>query len=103
MLAPAAPHITEELWARLGLPYSIHQQPWPAWDPALAAEERLTLGITVNGKPRAELEIDAALRDDQAAVIAQALQQPKVKSLVDGKRVVKSIYVPGRLVNLVVS
>ncbi len=103
LLAPSAPHLAEELWARLGKPYSIHQQAWPTWDAALAAEERLTLVVTVNGKPRDEIEIDAAQRDEESTVIALALQRPRVKSLLDGKQLKKSIYVPGRLVNLVVA
>jgi leucyl-tRNA synthetase len=104
MLAPAAPHIAEELWTeRLRRPYSIHQQSWPAWDARLAAEDELTLPVTVNGKPRGEVRIPATMRDDQAGVEALALDLPRVKAMLDGATVRKVIYVPGRVVNLVVS
>jgi leucyl-tRNA synthetase len=104
LLAPAAPHIAEELWTdRLGKPYSIHQQPWPVGDQRLAAEEELTLPVTVNGKPRGELRIPVGMRDDQAAVQELALELPRVKAMLDGATVRKVIYVPGRVVNLVVS
>jgi leucyl-tRNA synthetase len=104
LLAPAAPHLTEELWVeRLGKPYSIHRQPWPAWDEALAAEQEITVPVTVNGKPRGELRIPVALRDDRARVEALALDLPRVKSMLNGAQVRKVIYVPGRVVNLVLS
>jgi leucyl-tRNA synthetase len=103
MLAPAAPHITEELWVeRLQQPYSIHQQPWPTWDEALAAEEELTVPVTVNGKPRGELKIPVAMREDRAGVEALALDLPRVKAMLNGATVRKVIYVPGRVLNLVV-
>jgi leucyl-tRNA synthetase len=104
MLAPAAPHLTEELWTEyLGNGYSIHQRPWPVWDEALAAEDELTLPVTVNGKPRGELKIPAAMRDDRAGVEQLALELPRVKALINGATVRKVIYVPGRVVNLVLS
>jgi leucyl-tRNA synthetase len=104
MLAPAAPHLTEELWTEhLGNGYSIHQQPWPVWDEALAAEDELTLPVTVNGKPRGELKIPAAMRDDRAGVEQLALELPRVEALINGATVRKVIYVPGRVVNLVLS
>ncbi|MCC6174369.1 MAG: leucine--tRNA ligase [Chloroflexi bacterium] len=103
MVAPSAPHIAEELWTgQLGLPYSIHQQPWPAWDPALAAEDELTIPVSINGKPRGELRIPASLRDDQEQVKVLALDLPRVKALVDGQSVRRVIYVPGKVLNLVV-
>jgi leucyl-tRNA synthetase len=104
LLAPAAPHIAEDLWVEhLGNPYSIHQQPFPTWDDRLAAEDELTLPVTVNGKPRGELRIPAAMRDDRQGVEALALDLPRVKAMLNGKAVRKVVYVPGRVVNLVVS
>ncbi len=104
LLAPAAPHLTEELWVeQLGKPYSIHRQRWPSWDEALAAEEEITVPVTVNGKPRGELRIPVALRDDRGQVEALALDLPRVKAMLNGAQVRKVIYVPGRVVNLVVS
>ncbi len=100
MLAPMAPHLTEELWERRGLPYSIHQQSFPSWDDELAAEDLITLVVQVNGKVRDRLEVPADI--DEASVQAQALASPKVKTFTEGKSVAKTVYVPGRLVNLVV-
>ena len=100
MLAPMAPHLTEELWDRKGLPYSIHQQSFPAWHDELAADELITLVIQVNGKVRDRLEVPADI--DEAAAQAQALASPRVQTYTNGKSVAKAVYVPGRLVNLVV-
>jgi leucyl-tRNA synthetase len=104
MLAPSAPHIAEELWSeRLGLPYSVHQQPWPTWDTRLTVEDELTVPVSVNGKPRGTLQVPASRRDDEEFVKAQALELPRVKAIVDGQAVRRVIYVPGRMLNLVVS
>ena len=99
LLAPMAPHFTEELWERKGLPYSIHQQSFPAWDEELAANDMITLVVQVNGKVRDRLNVPADI--DEAAAQAQALTSPRVQSYTQGKEVAKTIYVPGRLVNLV--
>jgi leucyl-tRNA synthetase len=104
MLAPAAPHVAEELWVeQLGKPYSIHQQAFPTFDPALAIEEELTLPVTVNGKPRGELTIPLGMKEDRVGVERLALELPRVQALLNGASVRKVIYVPGRVVNLVVS
>ncbi len=100
LLAPSAPHITEELWARLGKPYSIHQQPWPQWDAALAADKVITLPVQVGGKVRARLQVPADVTEEQ--VRALALADEGVQRHIAGRPVVKVVYVPGRLVNIVV-
>jgi leucyl-tRNA synthetase len=104
LLAPSAPHIAEELWTNvLGLPYSIHRQSWPEWDEALAAEDELKLAVTINGKPRGELVVSASLKDDQEQVKSLALALPRVQSVIGDQTVRRVIYVPGKVVNLVVS
>jgi leucyl-tRNA synthetase len=104
MLAPSAPHLTEELWTTVrGRPYSIHRQSWPTWDEALAAEDELKIAVTVNGKPRGELLVSAAMQDDEATVTKLALELPRVASLVQGGTVRRVIYRPGKVLNLVVS
>ena len=100
MLAPIAPHVTEELWERTGHAYSIHQQMFPSWDDDLASEDTITLVVQVNGKVRDKLEVPAGI--EEAAAQELALASPKVKTYTEGKSVNKTIYVPGRLVNLVV-
>jgi leucyl-tRNA synthetase len=100
MVAPLAPHLAEELWSRQGRAYSIHQQSWPAYDAALAADEQLTIAIQVNGKVRDRLLVGAEA--SEAEVISQAEASEKVAPLLAGRRIVKRIYVPGRLLNIVV-
>ncbi len=100
MLAPLAPHISEELWARTGRPYSVHTQPWPAWDPELAREEEITLVVQVNGKLRDRIQAPADIDEGRAKELA--LASPRVQKFTDQKQVAKVIYVPGKLVNVVV-
>ncbi|CAG0941250.1 leucyl-tRNA synthetase [Anaerolineae bacterium] len=100
MLAPAAPHITEELWERIGKPYSIHQQAWLQWDPKIAADEMFTLIAQVNGKVRDRIELPVGVSETDAK--SAALNSPSVQRHLDGKTLAQVIYVPGRLVNIVV-
>jgi leucyl-tRNA synthetase len=100
LLAPTAPHLTEELWQRIGNDYSIHNQSWPAWDEKLAKDEEVTLVVQVNGKLRDRFSMPAAITEEEAKETAMASQ--KVQSYLDGRQVIKIIYVPGRLINLVV-
>ena len=101
MLAPMAPHMTEELWEMNGHPYSIHQQEFPSWDDDLAAEDVITLVLQVNGKVRDKIEVAAGIEESEAQALA--LASPKIQGFVEGKSVVKSVYVPGRWGNVVVS
>ena len=100
MLAPACPHIAEEMWARTGRPYSIHQQPWPVWDPEVAAEETITLPVQVNGKVRDRIQVPVDIDDETARALA--LETEGAQRHMADKQVVKVIVVPGRLVNIVV-
>ena len=100
LLAPACPHITEELWQQRGHDYSIHNQSWPKWDEALAKDEEVTLVVQVNGKLRDRIMVPASITEAEAK--EKALGSQKVKVHLKGKEIVKTIYVPGRLVNLVV-
>jgi leucyl-tRNA synthetase len=99
LLCPIAPHITEELWSRLGKPYSIHQQPWPAWDKEVAAEETLTLIVQINGKLRDRIQVPVDI--DEAGAKALALASENAQRYIGGKEPRKVIYVRGRLVNIV--
>jgi len=100
MLAPVAPHVTEELWARSGRPYSVHRQAWPAWDSELAREDEITLVVQVNGKVRDRIQAPAGI--DEARARELALASPRVRQFTDGKELAKVVYVPGKLVNVVV-
>ena len=101
LLAPMAPHMTEELWEMNGHPYSIHQQDFPSWDDDLAAEDVITLIVQVNGKVRDKIEVSVGIEEAEAQALA--LASPRVQNHVEGKSVAKMVYVPGRLVNVVVS
>jgi leucyl-tRNA synthetase len=100
LLCPIAPHITEELWERLGLPFSIHQQSWPKWDDAVAAEEMITLVVQVNGRVRDRIEVPAGISEEEAKEVA--LSSERVRYHMEEKEPRKVIYIAGKLVNIVV-
>ncbi len=100
ILAPLAPHHAEEMWAAIGEEYSVHEQAWPEWDESLIAADQITLIVQVNGKLRDRIEVPADISEDAAKELA--LSSEKVRPHVEGKEIRKSIYVPRRLVNLVV-
>ena len=106
MLAPSCPHVAEELWERSGHRAagggaSVHLQAWPEADPELARSETVEVAVQVNGRTRGRVEVAADA--DEAAVRARAEAEPGVARQLAGKRVQRVIYVPGRLLNLVVS
>jgi len=100
MLAPVCPHIAEELWERLGKPYSIHTQAWPEVNEEAAREEEITLVVQVNGKLRDRIQVAPGISDSEAE--QKALSSPAVQQTLAGKQVRKVIVVPGKLVNIVV-
>jgi len=100
LLAPTVPHLAEELWQQTGHKYSIHNQSWPRWDEELAKEEEITLVVQVNGKLRDRVAVLASITEAEAKKVA--LQSQRVKAYLEGKEVINMVYVPGRLVNLVV-
>jgi leucyl-tRNA synthetase len=99
LLAPIAPHIAEELWSRRGRPYSIHQQTWPAFDPALAAAEMIELPVQVDGKLRDRLVV--APQTSAEEIERLALASERVQAYLKGRPPAKVIQIPGRLVNIV--
>ncbi|HLB95136.1 MAG TPA: class I tRNA ligase family protein, partial [Nitrospiria bacterium] len=99
MLAPIAPHVAEELWARMGGSYSVHTQPWPRYDPALLITEEITVVIQVNGKLRSQIIVAADLTEEE--IKARALSDVKTQKWLNGRQPQKVIYVKGRLVNIV--
>jgi leucyl-tRNA synthetase len=100
LLAPLAPHLAEEMWATLGHPYSVHQQPWPAYDEAQVQAQMTTLVVQVNGKLRERADVPATISKDEAQALALRLE--KVRQAIAGKEVRNVIFVPGRLINIVV-
>jgi leucyl-tRNA synthetase len=100
LLAPYAPHLAEELWARRGEPGSVHEQPWPAWDPALVTEDTVEIPVQVNGKVRDKIVVPSGA--DQATLESLALASPRIQALLAQEAPRRVIVVPGRLVNIVV-
>ena len=100
LLDPFAPHISEELWQKLGGKGQIAHTAWPQYDAAKCIEDTIEIAVQVNGKVRARLTVAAAIAQDEA--IAQAKAEPAVAAAIEGKTIVKEIYVKGKLVNLAV-
>ena len=100
LIQPAAPHVAEELWERLGHS-ELWKRPWPTADPALLQRETFELVVQVNGKVRDRLRVPADLPEEE--LVARATQSPKVQAQLDGGEIRKTIVVPRKLVNLVVS
>jgi len=99
LMAPVTPHVAEELWQQLGQPYSIHRQPWPEADAALAADELITLVVQVNGKVRGKVEVPAGIEQPEAERLARAV--PNVARAFGERTPRRVIAVPGKLVNFV--
>ncbi len=100
LIAPSAPHIAEELWHQTGHSGSIHHQSWPEWDPALAVDEMASVAVQVNGKVRAVFDVPVDASQD--SVETQAFSDQRVTNFTDGKQVARVIYIPGKVLNIVV-
>ncbi len=100
LLAPFAPYLAHELWEMLGESGNLLKAPWPKYDPELAKEEELEIPVQVNGKLRSIVVVPADA--GESAIVETAIADEKVTTAVAGKQIVKKIYVPGKLVNLVV-
>lgn len=100
LLTPVAPHIAEELWQRLGFEGMIHQQAWPVWDEAKTVEKMIEIAVQINGKVRGKIVIPSDGTQEDARRKMEA--DEKIFEFIQGKKVVKEIYVPGRIYNIVV-
>ena len=101
LVSPFAPHLGEEAWARLGGAKSLAYEPWPTFDPALVKDDTVEIGVQVLGKLRGVVSL--AVNADEATARAAALAEPKVAAHVEGKTVKKFIYVPGKIINVIVA
>ena len=100
MMAPATPYVSEEMWEKLGKGFSVHQQDWPSFDPELARNETVEIAVQVNGKVRDKLMIAPDATQDDA--MSAALQSERVNDHLGGREPSRVIYVPGRLLNIIV-
>lgn len=99
-IAPFAPHVADELWYQLGKSSSIQKDSWPQWDNELLAEDTMTLAVQVNGKVRSQITI--AKDASKEVVLLAAKEDEKIKSFIGDQSIKKEIYVPGRIINIVV-
>jgi leucyl-tRNA synthetase len=100
LLAPFAPYLAHELWEMLGEKENLLKAPWPKYDAALAKEEEIEIPVQINGKLRSRVVVSADATEE--TVVERALADEKVQALISGKQIVKKIYVPGKLLNIVV-
>ena len=100
LLAPFVPHVASELWKEIGRQERLDQTPWPVYSTEALEEERLLIVVQVNGKVRGKITVPADVTQEQ--IETGALADPKVANLLDGKKVQRVVYVPRRLVNIVV-
>ena len=99
LLSPFAPHMAEELWSKLGNKESIFKERWPEYNKNLIKDETINLVVQVNGKVRDTIPVDADISEDEAKKVAQ--KSEKVKKWIDGKEIVKVIFIKGKLINIV--
>ncbi|AFZ65744.1 leucine--tRNA ligase [Deinococcus peraridilitoris] len=100
MLAPVTPHLAEEIWTERGGDASVHLQSWPSVDEAALVKGTMTIAVQVSGKLRGQIEVVTGA--DKDLIMAAAHAEESVRKFVEGKEIVKEIYVPGKIVNIVV-
>ncbi len=100
LLSPFAPHICEELNQRMGGEEMLARAPWPQYDPAKTVDETVEIGVQINGKVKSAVAIGAG--DSQEQILEKALADPKTAAALEGMKIVKTIVIPGRIVNIVV-
>jgi leucyl-tRNA synthetase len=99
LLAPIVPHMTEELWQILGNNKSVADMAWPSFDPEIASEEEMTIVIQINGKLRSRMTVPVDANEEKMK--ADALADEKIVSFLGASKVLKVIYVPKKLINIV--
>jgi leucyl-tRNA synthetase len=101
LLAPFAPHLAEEIWQRMGHRDSLAYEPWPSYDPAKTIEENVEVILQVNGKVRSKIEV--ARDTDEKRLEELARQDANIRRYLDGKRLLRTVVVKNKLVNIVVA
>ena len=100
LLNPVAPHITEEIWENLGFSGMLNEQTWPQWDEEKTIAQTIAIGVQINGKVRGEITV--GLNDSAEVAKAKVMANENIQRSLEGKTIVKEIYVPGRIYNIVV-
>ena len=101
LLSPFAPHLAEEMWEKIGNKCSVFNESWPTYDESKTVLDKIYIAVQVNGKLRATLKIKNS--DSKESVLMLAKEQSNVLSHIEGKNIIKEIYIPGKIVNLVVN
>lgn len=99
LLSPVTPHVCEEMWSRLGHDKTIAYEAWPTYDEKELEVDTIEIAVQINGKLRGKITV--GVDEEQDSALAKAKEQPEVKAFLDGKNIVKEIYVKGRIVNIV--
>jgi leucyl-tRNA synthetase len=100
LLAPFAPHVTEELWQKIGGDFSIHRSDWPVVDDSLLVSDQTVVVVQVNGKVRDQIKVAKDISEDE--VVKLAHQSEKASKFLEGQTIKKTIYIPGKVVNIVI-
>lgn len=101
LIAPMAPYTAEELWFELGEKQSVHKESWPKYNEKYLIEEKINVPIAINGKVRKVISISKNKVDNKDEMLNQAMEDKKIKALIDGREIVKQVYVSGKMLNLV--
>jgi len=103
LLAPFAPHMMEEIWVEvLGKPFSIHKAKWPEYDNSKISSDTVTIAVQINGKVRGTLKVESGIGNQEAGVTELAKKDEKVAKWLEGKKIIKTIFIPGKVVNFVI-
>ena len=100
LLNPFAPHLTEEMWEYMGNKTLLSLEKWPQYDESKTVDDTIKIAVQVNGKLKATIDISKNISKDDA--LATAKNEPKVAEFIAGKEIVKEIFVPGKIVNIVI-
>jgi leucyl-tRNA synthetase len=100
LLAPFAPHVSDELWSIIGNRGSVHNAEWPKFDQSKLESDTINVAIQVNGKVRGSVVCGRS--DSKESILQAAKNEPNVTKWLEGKKIMKEIYVPGKLVSIVV-
>ena len=101
LIAPMAPYTAEELWFELGEKQSVHKESWPKYNEKYLIEEKINVPIAINGKVRKVISISKNKVDNKDEMLNQAMEDKKIKTLIEGREIVKQVYVSGKMLNLV--
>ena len=103
LIAPFAPHLAEEIWVTvLGEPFSVHNASWPKYDTKYLKQDQVKFVVQVNGKVRGTLDLESETSNTEEMVTTLAMKDENIAKWIDGKKIVKTFFIPGKLINFVV-